>query len=141
MKSGVSKNKTDNFVCFRHEQGSNNEIVPRFTDRSVLNRTLRGRLGPGGMFLYFDLLFQFLCLSGSLNPDEDTKQARDYLRTRGRLSSQPKLTNSPRIQQQRSITDELARHYMYTSTQQAAFDEVAWGKIVDSLKNVFCFDF
>jgi hypothetical protein len=33
---------------FRHEQGPNNEIVPSFTERLVVDRSLRGRLGPGG---------------------------------------------------------------------------------------------
>jgi hypothetical protein len=26
--------------------------------------------------------------------------------------------------------DELARQYMYTSVQQAASDEISWGKII-----------
>ena len=76
--------------------------------------------------------FQTFLFSGTLNPDEDCKQAENYLRSR--LSSQPNLTYNPRKQQRLKMDqikrDELARHYMYTSVQQAAFDEVPWGKII-----------
>ncbi|CAF5112035.1 unnamed protein product, partial [Rotaria sp. Silwood1] len=34
-------------TILRHEQDSDKEIVPRFTDRLVLDRTIRSRLGPG----------------------------------------------------------------------------------------------
>jgi len=37
------------------------------------------------------------------------------------------------------MTDELARHYMYTSAQQAAFDEVQWGKIIYLIRLLFFF--
>lgn len=88
--------------------------------------------------LFLSPLFHFLfilCFLGSLNPDEDGTQARDYLRNYRRLPSQPKFTNSPRLSKQQSVIDDLARHYMYTSTQQAAFDEVAWGKKKKDLFN------
>jgi hypothetical protein len=48
----------------RHEVGSNNETLPRFTDRLVLDRALRGRLGPGGKFFSF-----FHCLENSFSID------------------------------------------------------------------------
>ena len=41
------------FFFDRHEQGATGEVVPRFTDRLVIDRTLRGRLGPGGRFFDF----------------------------------------------------------------------------------------
>lgn len=43
-------------LFFRHEQGPEKEIVPRFTDRSVSDRILRGRIGPGGMSVPFSSL-------------------------------------------------------------------------------------
>jgi hypothetical protein len=63
--------------------------------------------------------FRNFSLSGSLNLDETSQQFRDYLRDRVRP---PPYTNQK--------VDELARHYMYTSAQQAASDEVAWGKMI-----------
>jgi len=36
------------------------------------------------------------------------------------------------------MTDKLAQHFRYTSAQQAAFDEVPWGKII-YLINLFLF--
>jgi hypothetical protein len=69
-------------------------------------------------FLFF-ILFRNFLFSGSLNLGEDSSQFRNYLRDRART---PPRTN-------RKI-DELARHYMYTSAQQASFDEVPWGKMI-----------
>jgi hypothetical protein len=43
---------------FRHDQDSKNGVVPRFTDRLVIDRSLRGRLGPGGEFLSFAFSFK-----------------------------------------------------------------------------------
>ncbi len=68
---------------------------------------------------------------GTLNPEEDCKEAELYLRNQGGLSAPATLTYNPSKQQQ-SVTDqlkrdELARRFMYTSIQQAAFDEVPWG--------------
>jgi hypothetical protein len=112
-------------LSFRHEQGSSNETLPRFTDRLVLDRSLRGRLGPGG----------------TLNPEEDCKEAELYLRNQGRSSAPSTLTYSPNKQQPVSDQlkrDELARHFMYTSVQQAAFDEIPWGLLkFSSLRNFF----
>lgn len=115
-------------MSFRHEQGSSNETLPRFTDRLVLDRSLRGRLGPGG----------------TLNPEEDCKEAEIYLRNQGRSSAPSTLTYNPSgQQQQQSVSDqlkrdELARHFMYTSVQQAAFDEIPWGLLkCISLRNFF----
>jgi hypothetical protein len=48
----------EKFGCFRHEQGLNNEIVPLFTDRSVSDRVVRARIGPGGKLRIF-LLSKF----------------------------------------------------------------------------------
>lgn len=46
-------NSNDNaFYRFRHEQGPDGEVVPRFTDRLVVDRALRGRLGPGGLIAF-----------------------------------------------------------------------------------------
>lgn len=39
---------SNNILIFRHEQGPDHEIVPRYDDRLVLDRVLRTRLGPGG---------------------------------------------------------------------------------------------
>jgi hypothetical protein len=119
---------------FRHDQDSKNGVVPRFTDRLVIDRSLRGRLGPGGKFLSFLFpskeLFYFH-FKGTLNPEEDCKEAENYLRNQGRLSAPSTLTYNPSKQQQsvsdQTRRDELARHFMYTSVQQAAFDEVPWG--------------
>lgn len=96
-------------------EGSNNDVIPRFTDRLVLDRALRGRLGPGG----------------TLNPDEDCKEAENYLRNHGPSSAPATLTYKPN-KQEKSVADqtkrdELARRFMYTSVQQAAFDEIPWG--------------
>lgn len=54
-----------------------------------------------------------------MNLGENSQQFRNYLRDR--------IRTPPRTNQK---TDELARHYMYTSAQQAASDEVAWGKML-----------
>jgi len=109
-------------ICFflRHEEGS----TPRFTDRLVLDRTIRAKLGPGGNKLFSILLPSKKkdLFSGSLNLDEDSKNnLRNYSR------------------KQQAMTDELARNYMYTSTQQAAFDEVQWGKIIYLIHLLFFF--
>ena len=68
---------------------------------------------------------------GTLIAEEDCRQAENYLRNQGRLSAPATLTYDP-SRHQRSVNDELkrdelARHFMYTSVQQAAFDEVPWG--------------
>ncbi|UJR36925.1 hypothetical protein I4U23_029637 [Adineta vaga] len=100
-------------TMLRHEQGPTEEIVPRFTERLVTDRVLRGRLGPGG----------------TLIPEEDCREAENYLRKIGRSSAPASLAQHSRLHQsgnQLSKRDELARRFMYTSTQQAAFDEVAW---------------
>ncbi len=76
--------------------------------------------------LFFVPSFLKFLFLGSLNLDEDCQQAKNY------------LTNTPRKQQNRSMTDKLAQHFMYTSAQQAAFDEVPWGKII-YLINLFLF--
>ncbi|CAF1293835.1 unnamed protein product [Rotaria magnacalcarata] len=104
----------------RHEKGPDHEIVPRFTDRLVSDRVIRARLGPGG----------------ALNPEEDCRQAVEYLQSQYLSYSEPNLAYSPRQkqqqqQQQESIMnelkrDELARQYMYTSVQQASYDDVPW---------------
>ncbi|CAF0998887.1 unnamed protein product [Rotaria sordida] len=111
-------------TILRHEQGPSGEIVPRFTHRLVLDGPLRGRLGPGG----------------TLNSEEDCKEAENYLRSQGRLSAPSTLTYNPSTQQQYVSTqmkrDELARHFMYTSTQQAAFDEVPWDSKLPSKLSV-----
>lgn len=108
-----------NIFFSRYQEGSTNELIPRFTDRLVVDRPLRGRLGPGGM----------------LNPDEDCKQAENYLRSHGRLSAPATLTYQPSNQglsvADQMKRDELARRYMYTSTQQAAFDELPWGRCLN----------
>ncbi|CAF4255657.1 unnamed protein product [Rotaria sp. Silwood2] len=108
------RNHPTAITILRHEQGPSGDIVPRFTDRLVLDRPLRGRLGPGG----------------TLNPEEDCKEAENYLRSQGRLSAPATLTYDQSTQQQYASSqlrrDELARHFMYTSAQQAAFDEVPW---------------
>ncbi|CAF3267845.1 unnamed protein product [Rotaria socialis] len=110
------RNHPGAITILRHEQGANGEIVPRFTDRLVIDRTLRGRLGPGG----------------TLNPEEDCREAENYLRSQGRLSAPTTtpLTYNPNKQQlsvnEQLKRDETARHYMYTSSQQAAYDEVPW---------------
>lgn len=55
------------FSCFiRHEQGPNGEIVPRYSDRLVLDKILRGRLGPGGKIIIQCLLIHetlYCCLT------------------------------------------------------------------------------
>ncbi|CAF1580744.1 unnamed protein product [Rotaria magnacalcarata] len=110
------RNHPGAITILRHEQGANGEIVPRFTDRLVIDRALRGRLGPGG----------------TLNPEEDCREAENYLRSQGRLSAPTTttLTYNPNKQQlsvnEQLKRDEIARHYMYTSSQQAAYDEVPW---------------
>ena len=69
---------------------------------------------------FFFFLFRNFHFLGSLNLGEDDgEQFRRYLRDRART---PPRTNRK--------TDELARRYMYTSAQQAAFDEVPWGKMI-----------
>ncbi|CAF1295446.1 unnamed protein product [Rotaria sp. Silwood1] len=92
-------------TILRHEQDSDKEIVPRFTDRLVLDRTIRSRLGPGG----------------TLNPGEDCKQAEDYLRN---LTSNSKQQKSLKMNELHR--NQLAHHFMCTSMQQAAFDEIPW---------------
>jgi len=65
-----------------------------------------------------------------LNPDEDCKEAEKYLRNQGRLSAPSGLSYDPSKAPQtaeQAKRDELARQYMYTSVQQAAFDELPWG--------------
>ena len=121
-------------MCSRHEQGPNGEVVPRYADRLVLDGTLRGRLGPGGRLLLLStrsVTPQSMFL-GILNPDEDCRQAEAYLKHRARLSAPPMLTHNPSGQQRSSNDqqkrDELARHFTYTSVQQAAYDEVPWGR-------------
>ena len=69
---------------------------------------------------------------GTLNPDEDCRQADAYFKHRALLSAPPTLTHNPSGQQRSSNDlhkrDELARHFTYTSVQQAANDEVPWGR-------------
>ncbi len=68
---------------------------------------------------------------GTLNPEEDCKEAEKYLRSQGRASAPATLTYQPSKQDQSVAEqlkrDELARRFMYTSVQQAAFDELPWG--------------
>lgn len=74
-----------------------------------------------------------MILIGTLNPEEDGRQAEHYLRAHGRLASPASstVTYVPRAHSrtvdEEMKRDELARRFMYTSTQQAAFDEVNWG--------------
>lgn len=114
-----------NVVFCRYQESSTNELIPRFTDRLVVDRSLRGRLGPGG----------------TLNPDEDCKEAENYLRAHGRLSAPATLTYQPSNQGlsvgDQAKRDELARRYMYTSIQQAAFDELPWGLSLNLTTLVF----
>lgn len=77
-----------------------------------------------------------MIIIGTLNPEEDGRQAESYLRAHGRLGSAASstVTYVPRAHS-RTVNeelkrDELARHFMYTSTQQAAFDEVTWGIVL-----------
>ncbi|CAF2788538.1 unnamed protein product [Rotaria sp. Silwood2] len=93
-------------TILRHEQGPNNEIVPRFTDRLVLDQTIRNRLNSN-------------C---ALNRTEDCKQTDDDLQNR---SLQSNLTYNPK-QQQELNRNAIAHHFIYTSMQQAAFDEIPW---------------
>ena len=123
---------TGSHLSSRHAQGPAGEVVPRFTDRLVIDRVLRGRLGPGGNtdFFFIDVHRSFLDL-GTLNPEEDCRQAEKYLRSQGRSTAPASSTYVPR-NHQHSVDDEmkrdaLARRFMYTSTQQAAYDEVPWG--------------
>lgn len=81
--------------------------VARYTDRAVSDQVVRTRIGPGG----------------GINANELGEKTKAYLRNGDRLPTQMPFRKQPR-----STVDDLARHYMYTSTQQAAFDEVAWGK-------------
>ncbi|CAF1053580.1 unnamed protein product [Rotaria sordida] len=90
----------------RHEQGLDNEIVPRFSDRLVLDQTIRNRLSFGD----------------TLNSKEDCLRNQ---------SLQSNLTYNRKQQQQglktnRLNRNELANHFIYTSMQQAAFDEIPW---------------
>ena len=97
--------------CCRHDQGPNGEIVSRFTDRAVPDRAVRARIALGRRF--FDS-FSHFCTSvhlGSFN----ARTNRDNYRTP-------------------ETVDDMARRYMYTSAQQAASDEVAWGKIMPTLR-------
>ena len=81
----------------------------------MVDRSLRGRLGPGG----------------TLNPEEDCKEAENYIRAHGRPSTSAPLTYQPSSSglsvADQAKRDEMARRFMYTSTQQAAYDEVPWG--------------
>ncbi|CAF1626279.1 unnamed protein product [Adineta ricciae] len=107
------RNHPSAVTMLRHDQGPTEEIVPRYTERLVTDRALRGRLGPGGVLI----------------PEEDCREAEIYLRKLGRSSAPASLVQQSRLNQsgnQLSKRDELARRFMYTSTQQAAFDEVAW---------------
>ena len=67
------------------------------------DRTARAHIGPGG----------------SINPGENARQTKDFLQNGDRLPTQIPFRKQPR-----TTVDDLARNYMYTSTQQAAFDEV-----------------
>lgn len=85
-----------------------------------------------------------------MNPEEDGRQAEHYLRAHGRLPSAASATgpinyvprpNSRTIDEELK-RDELARHFMYTSAQQAAYDEVNWGISLSalwSLSSLFSF--
>ncbi|CAF0802405.1 unnamed protein product [Didymodactylos carnosus] len=89
--------------------------VPRWNNRLVADVTLRGRLGPGG----------------TLNPEEDCKQAHQHLMSRTRSLERMSLNDSISRSHQRPVTDgrnrdELARSFMYTSAQQSAWNEVNW---------------
>ncbi|CAF4499346.1 unnamed protein product, partial [Rotaria magnacalcarata] len=59
----------------------------------------------------------------TLNPEEDCREAENYLRSQGRLSAPTTttLTYNPNKQQlsvnEQLKRDEIARHYMYTSSQ------------------------
>ncbi|CAF3588534.1 unnamed protein product [Adineta steineri] len=106
------RNHPTAITMLRHDQGPGGEVVPRFTERLVTDRALRGRLGPGGI----------------LNPEEDCREAENYLRNIGRLSAPASLSHSRKHESGSHLSrrDELARRFMYTSTQQAAIDEVPW---------------
>ena len=127
-------------MFFRPELSSNHPVILPFINRSIPDRRVRCQLGPGGnMLVSISLNFPmtsfpiFLSMLGTLNPGEDGKQTVNYLRKYHYLPSQHNLSYIPRRQQylkkQELERDELARHYMYTSVQQAAFDDIAWGKI------------
>lgn len=120
---------------FRHEKDSNNEIVPRYSDRLVLDTAIRSRLGPGGNFLF---CFYFICFSletflleffflGILNHGEDCREAEDYLRKLQERSSRSNLSNNTEEQQQQLAKKAFANQVLYTSVQQAAFADLPWG--------------
>lgn len=99
------------FFC-RHDQGPNGEIVSRFTDRAVPDRAVRARIALGRRFLYSLCLFCTSFHLGSFNARTNRNSYR-----------------AP------ETVDDMARRYMYTSAQQAASDEVAWGKIMPTLRS------
>ena len=53
-----------------------------------------------------------------------------------RLGSFNSRTNRNNVRNQNTL-DDMARRYMYTSVQQAASDDVAWGKIILSTTECF----
>lgn len=87
-------------------------MVSRFTDRAVSDRAVRARIALGRRFLYsFQSLFCTSSHLGSFNARTNRESYRNS-----------------------ETMDDMARRYMYTSSQQAASDEVAWGKIMLTLR-------